>query len=56
MFQRHPDIILKAKWIKTISNHLNGLDSHKGIYLKNLWAFAIMLIWRDCKSIEINLD
>ena len=31
-----------------IPKRANGLDSRKGIHLKNLWSFFIMLIWTDC--------
>ena len=33
-----------------MSKRANGLDSRKGIYLKNLWSFLIMLIRRDYRN------
>ena len=38
--------IRKCNW--TIPKRANGLDSRKGIHLKNLWSFVITLICRDC--------
>ena len=35
---------------KTIPKRANGLDSRKGVHLKNLWSFVFMLIRRDYKN------
>ena len=38
------------KKTKTIPKRANGLDSRKGVHLKNLWSFVFMLIRRDYRN------
>ena len=35
------------KKTKTVPKRANGLDSRKGVHVKNLWSFVFMLIRRE---------
>ena len=43
---------LDNKFDCLILKHANGLDSRKGIHLKNLSSFVIMIICRDCMEVK----